>query len=653
MSDEKHKISLSQTSTSVKAERSTARKRLSKAELLAKANSLPKGPGCYLMYNRDDEVIYVGKSKELKNRVASYFNSSAKNAKTQILVGHIIDFEFILTNSEVESFVLENNLIKKYYPKYNIRMKDDKSYPYISINMNDEYPRLEYVRRPKKSKGKVLYGPFPVGSNISSTLRVLTKALQLRDCSKHEFLNRKTACLLHQMHQCSAPCVNKISQDIYGKDLNHAMNFFKGEKSAQKTLSYLGQKMFAAADAEEFELAAMLRDFIEELKTFHEQSFSQSVEMNEQKNIDIISCYRGADEVDISLYLIRSGNLLGHKNFHFPVADMWDELEEEVILYMLQYYSQQEDILPELIIMDLENENVSTFEKALSQTCGQGIKFKVSGRTQKYSSLLDATKKHAEESQRVRIENQESVYVGLNKLKDLLKLKYRPKLLECYDIAIWQGKSPTAAQIVFYEGKADKKLYRHYHMQERPEGNNDFAMMREVFQRRIKYKKLPDVFIVDGGIAQVNTVKAVLDELEIQVPVVGIAKARNLTSGNLRAKEDHKSDERLIIPGRTNPYILSKCPSLYRIVVQMRDEAHRFSRRLHHKTEKKRILKSWVDEVKGIGPKTKQRILQHLSLPQSELRKLNVKELEDSLGIELKHAKILYEFLHVKSSLKK
>ena len=650
MSDEKHNPILSQTSRSVKTDGATAHSRLSKAELLTKANTLPKAPGCYFMLNKDGEVIYVGKAKELKSRVTSYFNASVKNAKTQILVGHIVDFDFIITNSEVESFVLENNLIKKYYPKYNIRMKDDKSYPYISIDMNEKFPRLEYVRRPKKGPGKVLYGPFPVGSNISSTLKVLTKALQLRDCSKHEFQNRKTACILHQMHQCSAPCVDEISKTSYHQDLQFAMNFFKGEKSALKTLKHLENKMFQLAEAEEFEQAAMLRDFIGELKSFQEQSFQQNVEMNDQKNVDVISYYKGEDEVDISIYLIRSGNLLGHKNFHFPVADMWEELEEEVMLFMLQYYSQQEDVWPELMIMDLELSNINTFQKALQNLCEEGLKFKVNGRNQKYASLLDSTKKHAEESQRVRIENQESVYVGLNKLKDLLKLKYRPKLLECYDVAIWQGKSPTASQIVFYEGKAEKKYYRYYHLQERPEGNNDFAMMREVFERRIKHKKLPDVFIVDGGIAQVNTVKAVLSELDIEIPVVGIAKARNLTTGNLRLTEDRKSDERLIIPGRSNPYILTKCPSLYRIVVQMRDEAHRFSRKLHHKAEKSRILKSWVDEVKGIGPKTRQRILQHLNKSQEELQKMNVKELEDNLGIETKHAKILYEYLHAKKN---
>ena len=203
---------------------------------------------------------------------------------------------------------------------------------------------------------------------------------------------------------------------------------------------------------------------------------------------------------------------------------------------------------------------------------------------------MDLTRKHAEESQRVRSENQESVYIGLNRLKELLKLNQRPKTIECFDIAIWQGKSPTASQVVFYEGMADKKSYRYYHLEERPEGNNDFAMMKEVFLRRLKYKNFPDVFLVDGGRAQVNTVIEILRELEVDVPVVGIAKARDLDSGNLHVKDIRKTEERLIIPGRANPYILNKCQSLFRIMVQMRDEAHRFSRKLHHKAEEDRLF---------------------------------------------------------------
>lgn len=622
----------------------TRKKRL--LDLLGMAKTLPKKPGCYFMKNKVGEIIYVGKAKNLKSRVESYFNASAKSPKTQILVSHIVEFDFIMTESEAESYVLENNLIKMHMPKYNIRLKDDKTYPYVMINHNHDFPKLEYIRRPKKNKGIELYGPYPTGSNIGSTLRVLTKAFNLRDCSDHDFRTRVTPCILFQMHQCSAPCVDEISIKNYKKDLEKAIDFLRGKKKAVAALKLLKDKMLTWAEEEKFEKAAMVRDYIAELELFTTDSYDQSVEFLDDKNIDIISYFVGESEVDISLYMIRSGALLGHRNFHFFLSDFMEEIEEEIIQILLQYYSKHNEILPHKIITSLSKENNSVFNKAFIDLKLGTTTLKVESNSTKYSSLIESTKKHAEESQRVRIENEDSVYIGLNRLKELLKLKDRPITLECYDIAIWQGKSPTASQIVYHNGVADKKSYRYYHLAERPEGNNDFAMMQEVFGRRIKHGNLPDVFVVDGGIGQVNSVKKVLDELEVVIPVIGIAKARDLTSGNLRATEVSKTEERLIIQGRVNPYILNKCPSLFKIIVSMRDEAHRFSRKLHHKAEKKRIVKSWVYDVKGLNDKVRQSILQNLTMNKSELKKMNIKELTDFFGLENKHARIFYDYLH-------
>jgi len=615
-------------------------------DLLAQANTLPKNPGCYFMLNKVGEVIYVGKAKNLKSRVTSYFNKSAKNAKTQILVSHIETFDFIITDSDAESYVLENNLIKTHKPKYNIRLKDDKSYPYVQINKNESYPKIEYVRRPKKKKNVELYGPYPTGSNIGATIKVLTKAFELRDCSIHEFNSRTTPCILFQMKQCQAPCVMEHRSDKYFNDLELAVDFLRGKRKAKKSMEYLTEKMLMLAELEKFEHAAMMRDYITQLESFTMSSYDQSVEFMDEKNVDIVSYFEGEKEVDISLYMIRRGALLGHRNFHFPLSDFMESTEEEVLQILVQHYANNDEIFPERIIASFDNDNAKVFEQALIRMSEGDIKLKVETGSSKYSSLIDTTKNNAIETQKMRIKNEDSVYVGLNRLKELLSLKARPITLECYDIAVWQGKSPTAAQIVYHDGVADKKAYRHYHMQERPEGNNDFAMMQEVFGRRIKHKNLPDVFIVDGGIAQVNCVQKVLDEFEISIPVVGIAKARDLTRGNLRAKEISNSEERLIIPGRSNPYILNKCPALFKIVVSMRDEAHRFSRRLHHKTEKKRIIKTWVEDIKGLNDKVKKQILSNLTMSKDELLKKNVGEIQNFLGLEIRHARKVYDYLH-------
>ncbi len=614
--------------------------------LLSRANTLPKGPGCYFMQGKHGEVLYVGKAKNLKNRVKSYFNESSKSAKTQVLVGHIYAFDFIVTQTELESFVLENNLIKEHKPKYNILLKDDKTYPYVAVDFGHPFPKLEYVRRPKRKKNIEFFGPFPVGTNISKILRVLTKAFKLRDCSNHEFSQRKTPCILYQMKQCSAPCVDYIPAENYKAEVNKSLKFFQDKSSVAAVMEELTTKMMGAAEHEDFEQAALLRDFIEELDEFNQHSYKQNVETLSDDHSDIISYYIGEEEVDISLYLIRQGNLIGHKNFHFLKDDFLEDIEVQILQGILQYYSQNNEVIAEKIIVDFNKEQANQLEESFKTIFGEGVKFKVLAKSSHNQALLKSAKKHAEESQAMRIKNQDSVYIGLNKLKELLNLRERPKSLECYDIAIWQGKSPTAAQIYFYEGKPDKTGYKHYHLEERPEGNNDFAMMREVFTRRLKHGNNPDVFIVDGGIQQVNTVSRVLDELEIKVPVIGIAKARDLRKSGFRGSEIKHSDERLVIQGRSNPYILSKCPSLMKIVVQMRDEAHRFSRRLHHKAEHKRVLKSWIDDVKGLNDESRRIILSHGKFSQNELMKFSKERLREEFKLEERYLSILFKFLN-------
>lgn len=555
-------------------------------KLEEKARLLPTKPGCYLMKNRDEQIIYVGKAKNLRSRVSSYFNNSAKGPKTEVLVTHIQDFDFIMTENDAESFVLENNLIKKHTPKYNIRLKDDKSYPYVVINTNEPFPRLEFIRRVKRGKGIEVYGPFVTGSNVWEILRILTKSFSLRDCKLSDFKKRKEPCLLYQMKQCSAPCVAKIDSVVYERDLNLAREMFSGNGS--KTLREMERRMNFAASIEEFEKAAQLRDSLLTLGDFANNFKQTNAELDKEKNIDIVAFYQGEIEVDLSLYMMRNGVLLGHKNFSFANIDIEESLEDTVLNYLFQYYSSTYDSLPQLVVTQMSIESNDLLEKGML-TLEKGIRVRPAQK--QYDSLLNLTRDHAFEQQRVRMLHEESVYVGLNKLKDLLGLKERPVVLECYDIAIFQGSSPTAAQIVFHDGKPDKKNYRHYHLQELPEGNNDFAMMKELIVRRSDNGTLPDVFIVDGGLGQVNIFKEALKELKIAIPVIGIAKSKVIkTKEGFKSEDIKRSEERLIIPGRTNPFMLNQNRSLYRIIVHMRDEAHRFSRRLHHKEEIKRVL---------------------------------------------------------------
>lgn len=593
--------------------------------LLDKAKSLPPMPGCYLMKNEHDEVLYVGKAKHLKSRVTSYFNASAKNVKTEILVSRIRDFDFLVTANEAEALVLENNLIKKHGPKYNIRLKDDKSYPYVVVDTTEPFARLQYVRRFKRRKGLEVFGPFPTGTNIGEVIRLLTKSFRLRDCSLNEFRSRKEPCLLFQIYQCTAPCVGKIDEREYNKDLRMALSFLSG--SPNKALNFIEKRMLLAAQEERFEHAAILRDHLEILRAFANTDHQRHAELDgKEQDVDMVAYHQGDVEVDIAIYMIRSGMLLGHKNFNFPVVDMTEGVSDEVLQFLFQYYSESQDTLPSLVVAPFDDEGRELLAQAFDL---QEKAIKLSHPNDKFTSLWSLARDQSIEHQRVRINNQESVYVGLNKLKDLLGLRERPVVLECYDIAIFQGSSPTAARIVFHDGKADKKSYRHYHLQELPEGNNDFAMMAEVVKRRLDDGSLPDVFVIDGGMGQVNIWREALREHGVEIPVVGIAKAKSAKG----------TEERLMIPNRTNPYFLSKCMPLFRILVQMRDEAHRFSRRLHHKQESKRTFSSWLDEIPGIGPKSKQTILTNMKVTKDELAQMHEEQIERELAVDKKIAR--------------
>lgn len=606
--------------------------------LLDKAKSLPHEPGCYLM-RKNEKIIYIGKAKDLYKRVISYFNNSPKDRKTTVLVSHITDFDFILTKSEIEALIEENRLIKQYKPRYNIRLRDDKSYPYVVIDMSEPFPRLSFRREISSRKAKKIYGPFVQGSNIKEIIRILEKSFRLRDCSVAEMKRRNKPCILHQMGQCSAPCVEEISKDDYEKFLQQALDFFEGRE--QRVLERLKRRMLEAAQKEDFEQAALLRDSWSTLTNFSEYYQKQrSLEDKQLREIDILGYYVGDSEVDVVIQMIRRGRVFLNQNFSF-LKDPYVEINEQIFSFVMQYYMNFHGELPKFLLIDFSVEQKELLSKALTKA---QCPVKMRALNRQTQELLGVVNKDAKEQQNVRLKNQQSPYIGLNKLKELLELDELPRKLECYDIAIWQGRSPTASQIVFEDGKSVPEKYRYYHLETLQEGNNDFAMMKEVIARRIKYKELPDLFVVDGGIGQVNSFAEVLKDAAIDIPVVGIAKSRE-KEGFQSSKID-KSEERLIISGRKNPYHLKKTPSLFRILTQMRDEAHRFSRKLHHKQEKKEHFNSILDHIPNIGPRTKRKILKNQSRPLEEVAALEIYQIMDELGVNLKIAKALKNYFY-------
>ena len=602
---------------------------------LQKVSSLPNKPGCYIYKNSDGRVLYVGKAKELKKRVSSYFRDNL-TVKTQHLMSKVDDFDFMITETEAEALILENNLIKKFSPKYNIRLRDDKSYPYIGVDLNNKFPKLLFLRRPKRKKGLKLFGPYPVGFGVGHIIRILNKLYQLRDCSDFELRSRKTPCLLYQIDQCSAPCVEKISQPDYMKDVELAMRFLEGKKSAYAVLEDLEDKMQQAAESENFEKAAIIRDGLFDLRKFLEGETQQQVENIGSNDIDVVAYHEGEHEIDLSFYMVRNSLLIGQKSFHFLKDDFVDSVEVELTALIYEHYQQENQTVPTNLIVDLPKPEQELLKDSLQVRL-------ISPQNRNYQKLVASVKEHAKQTQVLRQESQTGELVALSQLTSMLELKERARVLECFDVAIWQGKSPTASLIHFEEGKPDKAKYRYYHLKELPEGNNDFAMMQELFERRIKKENFPDVFIVDGGKGQVSVVKKILDENSIDIPVIGIAKSRVLSDVKKFHKEIDRSEERLIIPGRKDAVNLKKTPELYRLLTSMRDEAHRFSRKLHHKAERKRIFHSWVDEVKGINDSEREALLSKFPKPKEIQR-------EDLESLEFKAAKITAIMKYIEGS---
>jgi excinuclease ABC subunit C len=541
-----------------------------------KIKDFPLSSGCYLMMNEQGEIIYVGKAKSLKNRVSSYFKPVHESLKTRALVEQIDDIEFILTSNEVESLVLENNLIKQHRPKYNIRLRDDKSYPYVQWNNKELYPRIEYTRKIKRHKNYSQLGPFPEGFSFGRALQKLVKLLQLRDCSTTEFLKRKTPCLLYQMHQCMAPCVRYCTPENYQKNFFLIINFIKKPHHHAELILHIKKEIETLAGVEDFEKAMVWRDALRDVEHYTEHFETQKVEsLSSDENSDFIGTYSSENENDITIYKVRQGRLIAISHFYGMKMDQ--DLENEIAAQLLEYYLENID-LPQKIITSYSKDWNSTFLTALKKLNPKANKMEIFTNSKKFSPLLDQATLHAKEKARIRIEEKKQILPALEELQTLFSLPHLPRVIECYDIAIWQGTSPTASQVVFVDGRPSKVDYRYYHLELRDEGNNDFAMMREVMRRRLTKGKLPDLIVIDGGKGQLNIVKQVLTEFSINVPIISLAK------------EKQGKKERIFLPDKQEAIVLDYSKPSSKILMQIRDEAHRFSRKLHHHAEKKRLF---------------------------------------------------------------
>ena len=584
----------------------------------------PPSPGVYLMKNADGLIIYVGKAKSLKHRVRSYFqNLDQAGAKTQHLVSHIVDMEFMRTGTEVEALLLENTLIKKHKPKYNIRLKDDKTYPYIRLDVRHEYPRPYVARRQSMSDGSEYYGPFPNGSAVWEVFKIASRVFKIRDCRDRDFANRSRPCLSYEVGHCTAPCVGKVSKDQYGDQVKEFRFFLKGNNEA------LAKKwdadMHAASEALEFEKAAEIRDRIKLMNDVlgdHQRMIDTSDHRDRdvwalwpeefllRSQVDASEEWGEGGALDAMVLQFRAGKLVGRTHWS---ADLSDALEGDDILAnaLLQHYGKNPP--PELVVippqvLSVDRKELSKAIEAIakapakgprdpaelmaaefSQVAAETVTLVAADERPEWWSTFELAKDNVrgwhdeQKSQRMRQHD------SLLKLQKFLSLPKLPIRMECLDISNFQGSANVASCVVFIHGKPSKENYRHYKIKGF-DGQNDFASMKELVTRR--YLKpdsvLPDLLVVDGGKGQLSSVKMVLDEAGLSdLCVISLAKAR--TESDFESSEISSSEERIFLPGQKN-YKNIRDASVLRLLVHIRDEAHRFAIEFNRKKMRERLF---------------------------------------------------------------
>ncbi|MBI3542717.1 MAG: excinuclease ABC subunit UvrC [Deltaproteobacteria bacterium] len=564
-------------------------------------------------------ILYVGKAKNLKSRVSSYFQDSKDKApRTELLVRKIADFEVVLTDNEVEALVLECNLIKKYKPRYNVLLKDDKSYPYVRLDLKHPFPRLEYVRKVRKD-GARYFGPYVSAYQIKDVLRWAQKAFRLRDCSDNEFRNRSRPCILHQMGQCSAPCVKLISEDDYQKSINSALKMLDGK--TDEVARDLRAQMAVAAEKEEFERAAELRDRLAQIDEINQEQKITDPEADYDR--DVIHYCRGTgaeippSQAVVVVMAVREGRTVGV--FQFPFLDIDPAMPDDEFLFgfMAQYYITRYEetpgvLPPEVLMPDLSagsasgadvdaagaaahaQANLKEQAAILSRALGRRIDFRVPKRGEA-AGLVAMVKKTAEHHLTELSARTQHAVDDLIDVQKKLDLKKFPARIECYDISHFQGEGTVASRVVFVDGRPEKALYRHYHVHEAGDwragqGNDDFRSMREVLERRFSHDhSIPDLVVVDGGKGQLAQAEAIFAELGVLgVELVSLAKAR--TEGTFEDAEVKGSMERVFKQGQKNPIMLKPGTGSFRVLTQARDEAHRFAITFHRSVRDKRVM---------------------------------------------------------------
>ena len=628
--------------------------------------TVPHKPGVYRMISVDDKILYVGKAKDLKNRVASYFRDNIANSRTYSMVKQICDVQITITTTEAEALLLESNLIKKHRPRYNILLRDDKSYPNIYLS-KDKFPRLSFHRGAKKGKGQY-FGPYPSAGAVRETLALLQKLFQVRQCENSYFSNRSRPCLQYQIKRCTAPCTDEITDKDYQQGVSHTVKFLQGK--SEQVINELVQKMDHASANLAFEEAANHRDKIDQLRSISQQ---QSISSDRDSNLDVIALQFASNVASVQVLTIRNGNNLGNKNFFPKLPKIYQNIDidgeeidevinpEESILssFIAQYYMSRE--IPNEILLSHGAEDKQVLEEMLSLKAERKVtlSYRLRGDRVRW---VEMAAKNAQHALATHLASKAGIQKRVLALQEELNLDYIPARMECFDISHTMGEATVASCVVFGLEGAIKSEYRRYNIKDIV-GGDDYAAMKQVLQRRFKKvvekdknkenenqgeNKLPDILFIDGGKGQVTQAVDVLSDLQISgVDIIGVTKGEGrrqdmdkltVLAGDISSdsSEKRKAKEDLFLPAHS---------SALHLIQQIRDEAHRFAISGHRQRRKKARNTSPLEGIPGLGPKRRQDLLKQFGGIRA-ITRASADELAKVNGISAKLAEKIYDVFH-------
>lgn len=601
-------------------------------DVAAFMHTVTERPGVYRMYDTAGEILYVGKAANLKSRLSSYFQKNVDNRKTRALVSHIADVQTTVTASAAEALILEHNLIKEHRPRYNVVLRDDKSYPYIFISTEDQFPRLAYQRGARRIKGKYI-GPYPSAGAVKKSLRLVQKLFKVRQCEDSYFSNRSRPCLQHQIGRCTAPCVDLISPEDYAADVAMTIGVLDGKTT--DVINDLASRMEQASADLDFERAAIYRDQIASLKAVSDLSNS----LQPEDNADYVAAVTQGGQSAVQVFFVRNGVNLGNKGFH-PATPTGSTSAEILDAFVGQFYLEHE--LPKQIVLSEPIEHAELFASVFRERAGSTVSLVHRVRGDR-ARLQQLSLTNAEVALSTRLASRAGAAARLDALRELVGLDDVPSRMECFDISHTMGEATVASCVVFNAEGAMRSDYRRFNI-EGITGGDDYAAMRQALTRRYSRlledgQDLPDILFIDGGKGQIGVALEVLAELDIDsIEVVGVSKGPDRRPG----------DETLVLTSgeeiRGTKQLTSDSPALL-LVQQIRDEAHRFAITGHRGRRAKKRQVSSLEEIKGLGPKRRKSLLTHFGGLQ-RLRKAGREDILAVPGFSDELASRVYDDLH-------